>query len=131
MLIFNYPPVVQGYDYQTIFPDPSNTREVLSPIDTDGEGRYDHKQDILWRLYARVNRVLTIYITYMDIQWGENCEFDSLQVSNNFILLIKTYTGEKDLSLPVSKEACIGGTKYPISFEVNRQVSRINCQISP
>ena len=24
---------------------------------------------------------------------------------------------------------CIGGTKYSISFEVNRQVSLINCQI--
>ena len=28
-------------------------------------------------------------------------------------------------------EACIGGTKYPISLEVNRQISLINWQISP
>ena len=57
------------------------------PFDTDGDGGYDHKQDILWMLFARVNKVLTLYITYMDIQWGEKCEFDSLQVSVCFILL--------------------------------------------
>ena len=28
-------------------------------------------------------------------------------------------------------EACIGGTKYPISLEENRQISLINGQISP
>ena len=59
------------------------------PFDTDGDGGYDHKQDILWMLFARVNKVLTLYITYMDIQWGENCEFDSLQVSVCFILLLE------------------------------------------
>ena len=28
-------------------------------------------------------------------------------------------------------EAYIGGTKYPISFKINRQVSLVNWQVSP
>ena len=30
-----------------------------------------------------------------------------------------------------ANEACIGGSKYPISLQVNRQVSLINWHISP
>ena len=59
--------------------------EALNPFDTDGDGEYDHKQDILWWLSAKENKIFTLYITYIDIQWGEHCEFDSLQVSICFI----------------------------------------------
>ena len=101
MMIFYHLPVVQGHGYlQALYPD---IGEFWSPIDIDGDGQYDHNQDLLWELYASENKVLTIYITYMEIQWGENCEFDSLQVSFCLILLLWAYTGEKNVSLTVCR----------------------------
>ena len=49
---------------------------------------------------------------------------------DHFLLYSKSY--EEETSNLVEKvetiiEACIGGTKYPISLKVNRQVSLINC----
>ena len=39
-------------------------------------------------------------------------------------------SNSRSLDYCINSEACIGGSKYPISLEVNRQVSLINWKIS-
>ena len=76
-----YISVAQGFDIHTLYVDAVNIIEILSPLDTNGDGRYDNMQDVLWILQASENKELSLAIIDIDIQYGENCEFDSLQVS--------------------------------------------------
>ena len=76
-----YISVAQGFVIDTLYPDSRSIGVVIRPLDTNGDGRYDNMQDVLWFFHAQENKVLSLAIIDIDIQYGENCEFDSLQVS--------------------------------------------------
>ena len=73
--------VFQDYLIEVIYRDFALITEMYSPFDRDGDGGYDNKHDTLWIIHSKQNQVLYFEIRDIDIQYGENCEFDSLQVS--------------------------------------------------
>ena len=65
---------------EIVYRDFSFINEIYSPSDRDGDGQYDNKLDTVWMIYSTPNQVLYLEILNIDIQYGENCEYDSLQV---------------------------------------------------
>ena len=51
----------------------------------DIDGKYDNKQDVLWAFDVPANRMLLLKFLYIDIQGGEQCQNDSLQVTETIV----------------------------------------------
>ena len=86
---------------------------MYSPFDRDGDGRYDNKHDTLWIIHSSQNQVIYFEIRDIDIQYGENCEFDSLQVSywfpeNIVFELIPICFVQQKLYGPQRQKTCLG-----------------------
>ena len=73
--------VLPSYSIEIVYRDFAFINEIYSPFDRDGNGQYDNHHDTLWMIFSRPNQVLYFEILNIDIQYGENCEYDSLQVS--------------------------------------------------
>ena len=65
---------------EIVYRDFSIINEIYSPSDRDEDGQYDNKLDTVWMIFSNPNQVLYLEILNIDIQYGENCEYDSLQV---------------------------------------------------
>ena len=61
--------------------DFSLTSQIVSPIDSDGNGKYDSNQVTIWDIYTSSSYKIYFEILDIDIQDGEDCMYDSLQVS--------------------------------------------------
>ena len=57
-----------------------DTSGWFSPVET-GEERYDHNMDCQWLIQVDRHLRVHLIILHVDIQAGETCEFDFLQVS--------------------------------------------------
>ena len=82
--------IYNSYYYFTVYPwqaisfiyrDNSLTSQIFSPIDSDGNGKYDSNQVTVWRISATPSYKIYFEILDIDIQDGEDCMYDSLQVS--------------------------------------------------
>ena len=49
-------------------------------VDRDGDGMYDNNLNCTWTIVGKEYDIIKLNISSMDIQYGENCEYDFLKV---------------------------------------------------
>ena len=79
--MYNYYFTVYPWQAISFLYKDSLTSQTFSPIDRDGNGKYDSNQVTVWSIYASPSYMIYFEILYIDIQDGEDCMYDSLQVS--------------------------------------------------
>ena len=81
LCIYNYYFTVYPWQAIRFISKYSFTSQIVSPIDSDGNGKYDSNQVTIWYIYASTSYKIYFEILDIDIQDGEDCMYDSLQVS--------------------------------------------------